>query len=187
MAPCAQGETWGNTSKFLPSLWGANCHGAALENNGSFFYAMPAYTGPARMPNPVQKTCTYKGHCHVSSSSLAGLPKKAKAPDAQTFAQTDRAPNRINGTIFKATSAALSDWAVHERVTIGEADGGHQTYAAFGYSSLSPLPTGLWPNAIGLMYETGAPDCGYDPHQSTATGMGSSTSACKIVFAVVDV
>ena len=121
------------------------------------------------------------------SSSLAGLPEKAKAPDAKAFAQTDRAPNRINGTIFKATNAALSDWAVHERVTIGEADGGHQTYAAFGYSSLSPLPTGLWPNAIGLMYETGAPDCGYDPHQSTATGMGSSTSACKIVFAVVDV
>lgn len=72
-------------------------------------------------------------------------------------------------------------------MTIGAADGGHQTYAAFGYSSLSPLPPKLWPHSIGLMYETGAPDCGYDPHQSTATGMGSSTSACKIVFAVVDI
>ena len=126
---------------------------------------MPAYHGPARLPNPTHSSCTYTGHCH-----------------------TDRAPNRINGTVFKASNTELTDWQVFERVTIGEADGGHQTYAAFGYSSMAALPTSkTFPNAIGLMYETGATDCGYDPHQNTATGMGSCTSACKIVFTVVDV
>jgi hypothetical protein len=157
------GESWQQT-EFLPSLWGANCRGSTLQLNGSSYYAMPAYRGPARMPNPVHPSCKWKGHCY-----------------------TDRAPNRINGTVFKAGNVALTDWQVHERVTIGAADGGHQTYAAFGYSSLAPLPPKIWPRSIGLIYETGAPDCGYDPQQNTATGMGSSTSACKIVFAVVDV
>eukprot|EP01052_Picozoa_sp_SAG31_P016280 SAG31_NODE_1072_length_10065_cov_2.900662_7_plen_598_part_00 len=156
------GTTW-QTSEFLPTLFGANCHGSALTFNGSACYAMPAYTGPARLPNPVQPSCTFKGRCY-----------------------TDRAPNRINGTIFKAMDAELRVWQVLQRVTIGAADGGHQTYAAFGYSSLSPLPPKIWPHSVGLIYETGAPDCGYDPHQPTATGTGSSTSACKIAFSVVD-
>jgi hypothetical protein len=131
---------------------------------------MPSYTGPARLPNKPQPKCTFQSSgCH-----------------------TDRAPNRINGTVFKAVAGArgamdLAAWQVHERVTIGAADGGHQTYAAFGYSSLSPLPPNLWPHSIGLIYETGAPDCGYDPHQMGSTGMGSSSSACKVVFAVVDI
>ena len=55
------------------------------------------------------------------------------------------------------------------------------------YSSLSALPPAVWPSSIGVIYETGAPDCGYDPSQNTATGTGSCTSACKIVFAVVDI
>ena len=89
--------------------------------------------------------------------------------------------------LLKATSPDLTGWAVHERVTIGAADGGHQTYAAFGYSSLAPLPPKIWPQSIGLIYETGAPDCGYNPTQNSATGMGTATSACKIVFTVIDV
>ena len=158
------GATWAAETEQLPSLFGANCHGAALTVNGTSYYAFPSYTGPARLPNPVHGECTWKGHCY-----------------------TDRAPNRINGTVFKAAAGSkAAQWDVHERVTIGEAGGKHQTYAAFGYSSLSPLPSKLWPSAIGLMYETGAPDCGYDPKQNTATGMGSCTAACKIVFAVVD-
>ncbi len=139
--------------------------GSALAVNDSYYYAMPSYHGPARMPNPPFASCTETGHCY-----------------------TDRAPNRINGTVFKATNTGLTDWKVLERVTIGEADGGHQTYAAFGYSSLAALPASqMFPQAIGLIYETGAPDCGYNPHQNTATGVGGATSACKIVFAVVNV
>lgn len=129
---------------------------------------MPSYHGPARMPNPPHPSCTNTGHCY-----------------------TDRAPNRINGTVFKATNTDLSDWEVQERVTIGAADGGHQTYAAFGYSSMAAMPATSAVSkegpSIALLYETGAPDCGYDPQQDTATGMGAATSACKIVFAVVDV
>ena len=102
------GETWG-TAQGLPSLFGANAHGAALRAGANYYYSMPSYTGPARLPNPTWPTCTFKGHCH-----------------------TDRAPNRINGTIFKASDDALTTWKVHERVTIGAEDGGHQTYAAFG-------------------------------------------------------
>lgn len=127
------------------------------------YYAMPAYTGPARLPNPVQPSCTFKGHCH-----------------------TDQALNRINGTISKAMDEERGMWQVLQRMTIGAADGGHQTYAAFGYSSLSPLPSKIWPHSMGLIYETGALDCEYDPHQPTATGTGSATSACAIVFSVVD-
>ena len=88
----------------MPSLWGANCHGAVLSvpaaGNGTSgsatsFYAMPSYTGPARLPNPPQPRCTFQSSgCH-----------------------TDRAPNRINGTVFKAVAGArLAAWEVHERV-----------------------------------------------------------------------
>ena len=76
------GETWDGPSVPVPSLAGANCHSAAVSINGSTYFSAPIYTGPARLPNPPHKPCGYDpvskrtGHCY-----------------------TDRAPNRINGTV----------------------------------------------------------------------------------------
>ena len=108
-----------------------------------------------------------------------------------TAGYTDRAPNRINGTVMVAktsSAAGVREWSVHTRVTIGTACNTAaecDQSAGFGYSSLSPLPSDVWPNHFGVAYETTAPDCGYDPQQHTATGTGSATSACKIVFATM--
>ena len=54
-------------------------------------------------------------------------------------------------------------------------------------SALPPAPYWQGSPHIGILFETGSPDCGYDPDQRTATGTGSATSACQIDFAVAAV
>ena len=161
-------------SEPAPSLAGANCHSSSLTLDNVTYLAAPMYTGPPRLPNQPHKPCGYDpvskrtGHCY-----------------------TDRAPNRINGRVMVASAssaAGVRDWSVHARVTVGgpcstEAECAES--AGFGYSSMSALPDKLWPRHFAVAYETTSPDCGYDPQQKTATGMGSATSACKIVMAVV--
>ena len=168
------GESFDGPSVPTPSLAGANCHGAALTLGAFTYFAGPMYTGPPRLPNPPQPPCAYDpesrrtGHCY-----------------------TDRAPNRVNGTIMVAnasSAAGVREWRVHTRVTIGSACttvAECDESAGFGYSSLAALPQRIWPQHFAIVFETTSPDCGYDPEEHTATGIGSATSACKIVMAVV--
>eukprot|EP01052_Picozoa_sp_SAG31_P043309 SAG31_NODE_7172_length_1767_cov_1.668465_1_plen_589_part_11 len=171
------GERFDKPSMPIPSLKGANCRGAVLTIGNQTFFSGPTYVGPPRLPNPPHAPCGYDpvskrtGHCY-----------------------TDRAPNRINGTIMVASGSSsasvLGEWRVHTRVTIGtwcSTEAQCAESAGFGYSSMSALPASLWPNHFAIAYETTSPDCGYDPMQRTATGMGSATSACKIVLAVVPI
>ena len=167
-------QSFSGRSLPVPSLAGANCHSSALTIGNKTYFAAPTYTGPPRLPNPPHKPCSYDpvskrtGHCY-----------------------TDQAPNRINGTILVASvssSIGVHEWRVHSRVTIGTACSTKaecEQSAGFGYSSMSALPPKFWPAHFGVAYETTSPDCGYDPNQHTATGIGSATSACKIVMSMV--
>ena len=168
------GESFTGPSVPVPSLAGANCHSAALTIGNSTYFSSPKYSGAPRLPNPPHAPCSYDpvskrtGHCY-----------------------TDRAPNRINGTIMVSASSSVSGvqhWSVHSRVTIGSAcstEAECDQSVGFGYSSLSRLPATIWPNHLAVAFETTSPDCGYDPTQRTGTGIGSATSACKIVMAMV--
>ena len=90
--------------------------------------------------------------------------------------------SRWNGTL-RISSNNATTWPAAIRVTAFppnpfDHDSGSFRTAHYGYSCLTELPPPKTASSVGVLYETGAPDCRYSSHDGFS-------SACQVRFAVL--